>query len=234
MPVVDGLPGAVLGRQVPPGTSRPGPMQHPIDHHAMVRPRPPVQSVARQQRRQSGPLLVGQIVTNHPIVSHAQHQNSDRSQRFAGHALGEPFPAQAPWSVLIAVAGVLLVARGMYRLMRTLVDLLSPRTLVGEVLWVAPWRSRRRDGDPEVVVHYLAVDDGTSDRTTAWALPSTVTRGFGPGDTVEITVRPWSRRVTALRVAQSRHLHPAHRPAVPDLAAPVAGPTTGSAPVPLL
>src|SRR5512144_2313089 len=88
MPVVDGLPGAVLGRQVPPGTSRPGPMQHPIDHHAMVRPRPPVQSVARQQRRQSGPLLVGQIVTNHPIVSHAQHQNSDRSQRFAGHALG--------------------------------------------------------------------------------------------------------------------------------------------------
>src|SRR5512143_2565544 len=87
MPVVDGLPGAVLGRQVPPGTSRPGPMQHPIDHHAMVRPRPPVQSVARQQRRQSGPLLVGQIVTNHPIVSHVQHQNSDRSQRFAGHAL---------------------------------------------------------------------------------------------------------------------------------------------------
>ena len=127
----------------------------------------------------------------------------------------ERLPDRASWFVALAVVGLavvglLLAARGVYRSMRTLLDLLAPRTLLGEVLWVAPWQRRNRQETCEAVVHYLAVDDGTADRTTAWALPSEVTRGFGPGDVVEIRVRPWSRRVTRLSVAQSRHGHPAH------------------------
>jgi hypothetical protein len=101
------------------------------------------------------------------------------------------------------------------------------------VLWVAPWRHRNRKEASEVVVHHLAVDDGTADRTTTWALPSGVTRGFGPGDVVEIRVRRWSRRVTQLAVAHSRHEHLAHAapatvPAGPTATSAAAGPPIGA------
>lgn len=112
---------------------------------------------------------------------------------------------------LLMGGGGLLAAAGVYRFLRAVLDLVTSETLQGEVLRIAPWARpfwRRRDPDlPRV--HYLAVDDGTSDRTTAWALPPDVVRGFGPGAVVEVTVRPWSRRVTALTVLQARSLRPA-------------------------
>jgi hypothetical protein len=119
--------------------------------------------------------------------------------------------------LLLPISGGALVLLGGYRLLRTLVDLLAPRTLHGEVLWVAVWRSQQKDNSSFPYVHYLAVDDGSSDRTTAWALPESVTRGFGPGDVVELTVRPWSRRVTAVSVLHSRGVYG------PDLTAPAVG-----------
>jgi hypothetical protein len=127
------------------------------------------------------------------------------------------------WSMLgtaVPLLGLLLAVLGVYRFARTLGDLVTARTLRGEVLWVAVWRSRRRDDTSVPYVHYLAVDDGSGDRTTAWALPEGITRGFGPGDVVELTVRPWSRRVTRATVIQSRHVYG------PDVVLPVpdAGP----------
>jgi hypothetical protein len=119
--------------------------------------------------------------------------------------------------LLLPITGAALALVGGYRLLRTLVDLLAPRTLHGEVLWVAVWRSQTKDNTTFPYVHYLAVDDGSSDRSTAWALPESVTRGFGPGDVVELTVRPWSRRVTAVSVLHSRGAYG------PDITAPAVG-----------
>ncbi|HEY8452904.1 MAG: DUF2207 domain-containing protein [Micromonosporaceae bacterium] len=102
-----------------------------------------------------------------------------------------------------AVATVLLVY-GAYLAVRTVVDLMTVRTITGEVLWVARWRSRTRGSDRHrrtvTWLYYLAVDDGTSDRTVAWGLPAGPIRRPEPHDVVRIRVRPWTRRVVELTV----------------------------------
>jgi hypothetical protein len=108
------------------------------------------------------------------------------------------------------VLGILLLARGGYRAVRALVDLATTRTITGQVLWLDVWRTRSQgENRPRIPwLHYLAVDDGRSDRTTAWALPHAT---MGPrcrdGDTVTIRVRPWSRRVVALTVVERGRPH---------------------------
>jgi hypothetical protein len=111
--------------------------------------------------------------------------------------------AAMPYLTLIKSVGVLAGVAGLaylaYVLVRTVVDLATPVTIVGEVVWIESWRSTGGENNT-VLTDYLAVDDGTSDQTRAWALP----RGIGPrcdaGDVVEFTVRRWSRRVTKLEV----------------------------------
>jgi hypothetical protein len=107
---------------------------------------------------------------------------------------------------LPVMLGLYLVIRGLYRLARLAGDLLAPKTLSGEVLWVELWKSTaEKENKPSVpLVHYFAVDDGTGDRTTAWALPSDWSGRARPGDLVTITVRPWTRRVSKLVVDSSR------------------------------
>jgi len=62
------------------------------------------------------------------------------------------------------------------------------------------WRqaARSNDSPPTPWLHYLALDSGPSDRTTAWGLPSELSGRCDTGETVTVTVRRWSRRVTAL------------------------------------
>lgn len=101
--------------------------------------------------------------------------------------------------------GVYLLARGGYWLLRGLIDLGSTRSITGEVLWLEPWLRRKSGNDGPVVttLNYLAVDDGSSDRTTAWGLPPALADDVHPGDTVTVRVRPWTRRVLDLqRVAR--------------------------------
>jgi hypothetical protein len=102
--------------------------------------------------------------------------------------------------------GLYLVARGLYRLGRLAADLAAPQTLTGEVLWVELWKqTQAKENKPSVpIVHYFALDDGTGDRMTAWALPSDWSERAQPGDVVTVVVRPWTRRVTALTVDQAR------------------------------
>lgn len=99
-------------------------------------------------------------------------------------------------------AAVVLLLYGAYALARTLIDLVTVRTITGEVLWEEVWRStahsENRPSRPWL--HHLAVDDGGDDRTTAWALPSEWAGRCHDGDTVRIRVRPWSRRVVELAV----------------------------------
>jgi hypothetical protein len=103
------------------------------------------------------------------------------------------------------VLGLLLLARGAYRAVRALTDLATTRTITGEVLWLEVWRTRSQGNNRPSVpwLHYLAVDDGSADRTTAWGLPHPVGGpDCGPSDTVTIRVRRWSRRVIALDVTE--------------------------------
>ncbi|WP_432836921.1 DUF2207 family protein [Dactylosporangium sp. CA-092794] len=91
---------------------------------------------------------------------------------------------------------------GGYTLIATIVDLLTPVTVTGEVLWLETWKSRSQgENNPSIPwLHYLAVDAGTSDRTAAWACPSELTRGAGIGDVVTLTARRWTRRVLTVKV----------------------------------
>ncbi|GIH15735.1 DUF2207 family protein [Rugosimonospora africana] len=100
------------------------------------------------------------------------------------------------------VVGGVLAAYGAYVLIRTVVDLAAPATVTGQVLWKQVWRSTSggEDQPPKPWLHYLAVDDGGGDRTTAWGLPSERAGQAETGDTVTLTVRRWSRRVTQVTV----------------------------------
>ncbi|MDG4797153.1 DUF2207 domain-containing protein [Micromonospora sp. WMMD1082] len=102
----------------------------------------------------------------------------------------------------VVVLAVLVLASGVYTLVRGLTDLVTERSITGEVLWVQVWRtSAQGENEPaRPWLHYLAVDDGTDERTTAWGLPSRWAESCHDGDTVTIRVRPWSRRVVGLSV----------------------------------
>jgi hypothetical protein len=133
---------------------------------------------------------------------------------FAGgvifHLMGRPEFAPQPgtnkWAhLLVAVIeslGPLLIALGAYTFVRSLLDLVTERTITGEVLWIEVWESSGggEDAPPVPWLHYLAIDDGTADRTTAWALPSVFSDRSTDGDTVTIRVRPWSRRIGEITV----------------------------------
>lgn len=96
----------------------------------------------------------------------------------------------------------LILLFGVYLLIRALVDLAATREITGEVLWRENWKSRGggEDQPPVPWLDYLAVDDGSADRTTAWGVPVGADWSCRDGDTVTITVRPWSRRVAGLAV----------------------------------
>jgi hypothetical protein len=92
MPVVGSLPVAVLRWQIPPRHPGPGPPEHPVDHLPVVCPpaaaaRDPV----RQQRLQSGLLLINQIMT-------IKHTDDLPNPRRKIHRSPSPRPLH-PWAV---------------------------------------------------------------------------------------------------------------------------------------
>ncbi|GAA3269766.1 DUF2207 domain-containing protein [Dactylosporangium vinaceum] len=91
---------------------------------------------------------------------------------------------------------------GGYTLLGTLVDVLTPVTVTGEVLWLQTWKTRSQGEDePSIpVLHHLAVDAGVTDRTVAWACPSEIAAKCDVGDIVTLTARRWTRRVLSLQV----------------------------------
>ena len=118
---------------------------------------------------------------------------------FADDRLGRTMDLAA---AAVSTLGVILLLFGVYTLVRSLLDLVTEKTITGEVLWLETWRSTAgSDDEPtEPWLHYLAVDDGSDDRTTAWGLPSDWSHRCHDGDTVTVRVRPWSRRVLDLRM----------------------------------
>ena len=88
------------------------------------------------------------------------------------------------------------------------------------------WRTTNGSNDRPARpwLYYLAVDDGTGDRTTAWGLPSDWAYRSQPGDTVTLHVRPWSRRVIALDVVGPGRARPPYDSvAEPPTAVPPVG-----------
>jgi hypothetical protein len=142
------------------------------------------------------------------------------------HLAGHGITVRDAVTDAVVVAGFLLLLAGAYKLTRAVVDLATERTITGEVLWVEVWRSYAGDSDdpPRPWLHYLAVDDGTADRTTAWGLPSEWAGRCHDGDTVRIRVRPWSRRVVDLTVVGHGRSRQLVEPATGDLAATPAAP----------
>ena len=107
------------------------------------------------------------------------------------------------------LAGLALLVYGAYVVLRTVIDLLVPNTITGEVIWTERWRSGQNNAPS---LDYLAVDEASGDSTRAVALPAPLHHGFGDGDVVTFKVRRWSRRVidvtpvsqgAASRLAQS-------------------------------
>src|SRR4051812_17565001 len=84
MPPVQGPEVPVAGWNIPPRRSRPGPPQDPVDHlPVIVPPTSPTRRPVRQQRLQSRPLCISQIVT----IEHKTGLPGGRS-RSVRHALG--------------------------------------------------------------------------------------------------------------------------------------------------
>ncbi len=108
-------------------------------------------------------------------------------------------------ALVVVLAGVALLVHALYQIVRTVTDLASPTTLTGQVLWVQLWKSKQESSNSNSSVpmtYYLAIDDGTADRTTAWALPAEMRNTCDTGDTVRVEVRPWSRRIGTVTVVE--------------------------------
>ncbi|QSB13034.1 DUF2207 domain-containing protein [Natronosporangium hydrolyticum] len=121
----------------------------------------------------------------------------------AGLADSRPAPAPIDTFGLGAlVISAALAGYALYTLARGVIELAQPRTITGEVLWSKVARTRKskhgRQGEP--LLYHLAVDSGGVDTTTAWGLPAQWAHDLHPGDIAELTVRPWSRRITGYRV----------------------------------
>jgi hypothetical protein len=103
--------------------------------------------------------------------------------------------------------GVVLIGYGGYRLVRVVVDLLTPLTSTGQVLWKQVCASTSGgDNSPAVPsLYHLAIDDGKSDVTRAWAAPPEMAHRCDIGDTVQIKVYRWSRRVLEVTVTEAGH-----------------------------
>ncbi|HTF10682.1 MAG TPA: hypothetical protein VK659_21170, partial [Asanoa sp.] len=119
----------------------------------------------------------------------------------------------SPTRLVAALLATLLIVWGLYRIVRATVDHHTPVEITGEVLWVSVWRSASQGEDSPSIpwLHHLAVDDGTTDRTVAWGLPSEWSRRSSPGDLVQISVRRWARRVVEIKVLREGGGHALHR-----------------------
>jgi hypothetical protein len=132
--------------------------------------------------------------------------------------------------------GIALLAYGLYGIVRMVIDLAAPVTITGQVLWIQLWRqtSGNSNSSRRPTVYYCAIDDGTSDRTTAWALPAGLSGTCDAGDTVTVKTRRWTRRIGEVRVVErGTHGHAAGSESVPadqeKLVAALLGTGPGSA-----
>ncbi|HLL67765.1 MAG TPA: hypothetical protein VK453_18930 [Micromonosporaceae bacterium] len=110
-----------------------------------------------------------------------------------------------PGWIFHRVLVLLLFGYGGYTLLTGMIATICRVTVTGEVVWLQPWKSQHpKGGQPVSVLYYLAVDDGRSDQTVAWALPGNLVTSVNRGDVVTIKARRWTRQVRQLVVIERR------------------------------
>ncbi|MFJ6937805.1 DUF2207 family protein [Streptomyces sp. NPDC101132] len=92
-------------------------------------------------------------------------------------------------AAVVAVFGALTA----WYVVQLVLGRIGPRTLTGEVLRV----ETRRDGRAPLL---LALDEGTADRTVAWALDGPAPTHYSTGSEVRLTVERGTRRVRTVQV----------------------------------
>ncbi len=94
-------------------------------------------------------------------------------------------------SVVVRVGialGVVFLVYGGYTFVRSVIDAVSYRTITGQVLWKQVWRTSSGGEDSPRIpwLYYLAIDDGSGDRTRAWGVAGRPARqrhrGHRPGE----------------------------------------------------
>jgi hypothetical protein len=128
---------------------------------------------------------------------------------FGAMVVATNLPDRSEWwrgpMAVPALLGAVGLTYGGYVLVRAWIDLWTTRTVTGEVLWIRPARRSLLPNGGLGPLRHLAVDDGSRDRTTAWALPGRLRAQVAERDLVTLQVRPWTRRVVTLTVvAHSR------------------------------
>ncbi|WP_433316953.1 DUF2207 family protein [Micromonospora sp. CA-269861] len=116
----------------------------------------------------------------------------------------------------IVLLGLALLGLAGYLLLRALLDLVTPTTVSGEVLWHEVWQRQASDDGPgRIINHYLVVDDGHAESLRAWILPRQIAGECRLGDVITAQVRPWTRRVLGVTLQRA-----APEPAPPSEPAP--------------
>src|SRR3954453_21471842 len=112
MPVRNGLPASERRRHIPPRDTTTGPPEHPVEHHTVIDPPPTTtRDLVGQQRFQTSPFRIGQIVSMQ-------------------HPPGLPHPA-------LKIRGTRSSVRRVDHLTPEVVDFLSEGTRTGKLAWTA-------------------------------------------------------------------------------------------------
>ncbi|GAA3769567.1 hypothetical protein GCM10022225_65430 [Plantactinospora mayteni] len=120
-------------------------------------------------------------------------------------------PDLDPVTLGVMLVGLALLGYAGYTMIRVFVDLSTPATVSGEVIWHQMWRFTTPENSSEriPVNYYLVIDDGRSDRTRAWILPKEIAGQCELGDVVSARVRRWTRRVKKVTVLRAARRVPA-------------------------
>jgi hypothetical protein len=104
-------------------------------------------------------------------------------------------------AVVLSVIALNAIVRGGVRLVRGLVDAGRERVVIGTVVRRRTWPRQR--GTEEVQVHWIAVDDGTSDELRAYIVRAPLAAPILQDDEVALTATPFLGFVQSVRVTKS-------------------------------
>jgi hypothetical protein len=100
---------------------------------------------------------------------------------------------------LIALApAIAVLVWALWVLVRALPDLWSTRTITGEIVRERRFRKWSSSNDTPRYSNYLAVDDGTSDRVSAWRMRGSLWALHNQGEVVTAEVTPRLRYVRSI------------------------------------
>jgi hypothetical protein len=127
-------------------------------------------------------------------------QVSDPGNRLYDAAMADHLALAVTAAIVAILVGIALnaVLRGGVRLGRGLLDAGRERIVSGTVVRRRTWPRPR--GTEQVEVHWVAVDDGTSDHPRAYVVRPTLATGIRQDDEVELTVTPFLGFVRTAKV----------------------------------